>query len=90
MADAIRDTFRSAGPNQDRPGWPKRLEVERPNLLALPARRTTDYEEVLVTVTSRSGFKLRKVFYIVPSRLIGHQLRIRLYDDRLEQYEFSS
>jgi hypothetical protein len=39
---------------------------------------------VLVTVTSRSGFTLRKVFYIVPSRLIGHQLRIRLYDDRLE------
>src|SRR6516162_8171845 len=33
----------------------KRLEVERPSLLVLPARRTTDYEEVLVTVTSRSG-----------------------------------
>ena len=62
----------------------KRLEVERPSLLVLPARRTTDYEEVLVTVTSRSGFTLRKVFYIVPSRLIGHQLRVRLYDDRLE------
>jgi hypothetical protein len=69
---------------------PSGSRSRRPNLLALPARRTTDYEEVLVTVTSRSGFTLRKVFYIVPSRLIGHQLRIRLYDDRLEQYEFSS
>ena len=24
---------------------------------------------------------LKKVFYTVPSRLIGHRLRIRLYDD---------
>jgi hypothetical protein len=50
----------------------------------LPARRTTDYEETIVTVTSSSGFVLRKVFYSVPSRLIGHRLRVRLYDDRLE------
>ena len=62
----------------------KRLDVERPSLLALPARRTGDYEEKLITVTSRSGFTLRKVFYTVPSRLIGHRLRVRLYDDRLE------
>jgi hypothetical protein len=27
---------------------------------------------------------LRKVFYTVPSRLIGFRLRVRLYDDRLE------
>jgi hypothetical protein len=35
-------------------------------------------------VTSSSGFVLRKVFYTVPSRLIGFRLRIRIYDDRLE------
>ena len=40
----------------------------------------------MVTVTSSSGFVLRKVFYSVPSRLIGHRLRVRLYDDRLEVY----
>ena len=62
----------------------KRLEIERPSLLALPAHRTSDYEEKLLTVTSRSGFTLRKVFYTVPSRLIGHRLRVRLFDDRLE------
>jgi hypothetical protein len=50
----------------------------------LPPRRTTDYEEVLVSVTSHSGFTLRKVFYMVPSRLIGHKLSVRVYDDRLE------
>lgn len=27
---------------------------------------------------------MRKVFYTVPSRLIGHRLRVRLYDDRLD------
>ena len=35
-------------------------------------------------VTSSGGFMLRKVFYTVPSRLIGHRLRVRLYDDRLD------
>jgi hypothetical protein len=62
----------------------KRLDLERSALQLLPARRTTDYEETIVTVTSTSGFILRKVFYSVPSRLIGHRLRVRLYDDRLE------
>ncbi len=62
----------------------KRLDLERPALQPLPARRTPDYEETIVTVTATSGFTLRKVFYSVPSRLIGHRLRVRLYDDRLE------
>jgi hypothetical protein len=62
----------------------KRLDLERPALKALPARRTTDYEETIVTVTATSGFSLKKVFYSVPSRLIGHRLRARLYDDRIE------
>ena len=62
----------------------KRLELERPALQSLPERRTTDYEETIVIVTSTSGFTLKKVFYSVPSRLIGHRLRVRLYDDRLD------
>jgi transposase InsO family protein len=62
----------------------KRLDLERSALRPLPARRTIDYEETLVSVTSTSGFTLKKVFYSVPSRLIGHRLRVRLYDDRLE------
>jgi len=51
----------------------KRLDLERSALQSLPAQRTTDYEEMIVTVTSSSGFSLRKVFYSVPSRLIGHR-----------------
>lgn len=60
-----------------------RIDVERRVLHPLPRLRTQDFEEVLVRVTSSGGFTLRKVFYTVPSRLIGHRLRVRLYDDRL-------
>ena len=63
-----------------------RIGIERAALQDLPPRRTADYEEAIVTVTSSSGFVLRKVFYSVPSRLIGHRLRVRLFDDRLEVY----
>jgi len=63
-----------------------RIDAERAQLETLPDRRTSDYEEVGVRVTSSGGFTLRKVFYTVPSRLIGHQLRVRLYDDRLDLF----
>jgi hypothetical protein len=53
-------------------------------LKSLPPRRTTDFEEDLVIVTRSGGFLLRRVFYTVPSRLIGHRLRVRIYDDRIE------
>jgi Mu transposase-like protein len=62
----------------------KRIEIERTALKPLPERRTTDYEEARVQITSSGGFMLRRVFYSVPSRLIGHRLNVRLYDDRLE------
>ncbi|RVD70253.1 IS21 family transposase, partial [Mesorhizobium sp. M4A.F.Ca.ET.029.04.2.1] len=62
----------------------KRIDIERAELQDLPVRRTCDYEEVSVRVTSSGGFTLRKVFYTVPSRLIGHRLRVRLFDDRLD------
>ena len=62
----------------------KLVEIERAVLQPLPGRRTTDHDEALVTVSRNGGFLLRRVFYTVPSRLIGHRLRVRLYDDRLE------
>ncbi|WP_422653084.1 IS21 family transposase [Brevundimonas sp.] len=62
----------------------KVVDLERPHLRSLPERRTTDFEEASVVVTSSGGFVLRKVFYTVPSRLIGHRLKVRLYDDRLD------
>lgn len=64
----------------------KRIDAERAYLQPLPPDRASDYEETRVYVTSACGFTLRKVFYTVPSRLIGHRLRVRLYDDRLELF----
>lgn len=63
-----------------------RIDTERAMLQPLPRQRSQDYEEIRVRVTSSGGFTLRKVFYSVPSRLMGHQLRVRLYDDRLEVF----
>jgi hypothetical protein len=68
----------------------KQIDLERSKLRSLPKRRTTDYEEALVSVTSSGGFILGKVFYTVPSRLIGHRLRVQLYDDRLDCFLGSS
>ena len=62
----------------------KRIELERAALGPLPQRRTSDFEEKVIPVTSSGGFILRRVFYTVPSRLIGHRLRVRIFDDRLE------
>ena len=62
----------------------KPIALEKEALAPLPPRRTADFEEKVIPVTSSGGFMLRRVFYTVPSRLIGHRLRVRIYDDRLE------
>ena len=64
----------------------KAIEAERATLHDLPVDRTADYEPVSVNITSSSGFVLRRVFYTVPSRLIGHRLGGRVYDDRIELF----
>ena len=63
-----------------------RIDAERAALQPLPAQRSQDFELERVRVTSHGGFTLRKVFYSVPSQLIGHTLRVHLYDDRLELF----
>ncbi len=62
----------------------KAIAIEKPALAPLPRARATDFEEKVVIVTSSGGFTLRRVFYTAPSRLIGHRLRVRIFDDRLE------
>jgi hypothetical protein len=62
----------------------KRYQEELPLLLPLPERKSTDYTEERVRVTSGSTVTVRKVIYSVPSRLIGESIKVHLYDDRLE------
>ena len=64
----------------------KAIEAERATLQDLPPDRTVDYEPISVNITSSSGFGLRRVFYTVPSNLIGHRLGGRVYDDRIELF----
>jgi hypothetical protein len=62
------------------------VEAERAHLRALPVRRTRDYSEVVVPVTTSSMITVRCVMYTVPSRLIGERLRVHIYDDRLRAF----
>ena len=64
----------------------RRIDAERAALQPLPERRVQDFEIERVRVTSHGGFTLRKVFYSVPSRLIGHHLRVHLFPDRLQVF----
>ena len=63
-----------------------RIDAEHAVLQPLPDYRAQDFEIERVRVTSHSGFTLRKVFYSVPSRLIGHSLRVHLYHDPLQVF----
>ena len=62
------------------------VRIEAAALRPLPARRTTDFTEVVARVTRTGGFLVHSVFYSAPSRLIGHRLRVHVYDDRIEAF----
>jgi hypothetical protein len=64
----------------------KALAVERACLRPLPVRRAADYDEVDARVSKFALLTVRKESYTVPSRLIGHRLKLRLYDERIEAY----
>ncbi len=62
------------------------LEIERNQLLPLPAHGATDYSEKVTKVTSSSTIDVKRVLYSVPARLVGETLRLHIYDDRIEAY----
>jgi transposase InsO family protein len=62
------------------------LALEREKLQALPVRRTTDYSEQVVPVTTSGTIEVRRVLYSVPARLIGERLRLHIFDDRIEAF----
>ena len=62
------------------------LRIEMAALSPLPARRTTDFTEVVARVTKTGGFLVHSVFYSAPSQLIGQRLRVHVHDDRIEAF----
>jgi hypothetical protein len=49
-------------------------------------RRTADYSEQVVSVTTSSTIEVKRVLYSVPARLIGERLRLHVFDDRIEGF----
>ncbi len=58
-------------------------EEEQPLLLPLPPQRLPVYDVEQVTVTRESLIQLDKNLYSVPSKLIGKQLTLWKYEDRI-------
>jgi transposase InsO family protein len=61
-------------------------EGERARLKPLPARRTADFEEIDARVSKFGVFAAKCALYSVPSRLVGHRLKVRLYSAHLEAW----
>jgi hypothetical protein len=62
------------------------LQTEIAGMHGLPRQRACDFTETVVTVLRTCGFWLDRVFYSVPSQLIGHRLRVHIHDARIEAY----
>lgn len=63
-----------------------RYDEERQYLCSLPTRRTHDFSEQYVKVTSSSTINVKRVTYTVPSRLIGERLLVQIYDTELKLF----
>lgn len=63
-----------------------RFDEEKSHLHPLPSRRTNDFCEQYVSVTSSSTISVKRVTYTVPSRLIGVRLLVHILDDHLQLF----
>lgn len=61
-------------------------EVERACLKPLPVRRTMDFEELDARVSKYGVIRVNSVMYSVPSCLVGHRLKVRLYSTYLQAW----
>ena len=77
IAGVLRKTNNARGPRVA-----EDLEAMRP----LVVERLPEYTELMVAVASTSSIRVKSCVYSVPSRLIGEQVRIRLFENRLEVY----
>ncbi len=60
-----------------------RFKDEQLALQTLPGERFMDYSELSLKVTRSSTLEVKRVLYTVPSRLIGENVRVHVYHDRL-------
>jgi hypothetical protein len=62
----------------------KRLAEELACMRRLPAGRLAEYREYAPVVSSQSLIRVKRHTYSVPSRLIGHTLRVELHEAELK------
>ncbi len=65
-------------------GRQKRLSEEMTVMRPMDVARLPEFVEERVQVSRSSTIRVRRNVYSVPSRLIGEQVRVRVYEDRLE------
>jgi hypothetical protein len=63
-----------------------RVEVELKAMRPLAVSKLTEFNEERVKVSCWGTVTVRKNIYSVPTRLIGQELRVRVYEDRLEMW----
>lgn len=68
----------------------ERFEEELAVMTSLRAARLPEFIEKRVGVTSWSTIRVERCTYSVPSRLIGEQLRVRIYEGHLDVFFGSS
>jgi hypothetical protein len=64
----------------------QKYEAEKAYLQPLPQGRVADYEVLTARVSCHSTIDVRCVLYTVPAKLIGRQLELHLYHDRIVGY----
>jgi transposase len=75
----LRDVARGANR-----GRRQKFEQEFGQMQPLGSSRVLEYSEETTRVSSRSTIRVKRNTYSVPSQLIGEQVRVRVFDDRLE------
>ena len=64
----------------------KRLQEDLAAMKPLQTTRLAEFRELRVKVSRNSTIRVKKNTYSLPARLIGEEVRVRLYHDRLEVY----
>ncbi len=63
-----------------------KFQEELPFLKEIPVRPLPEYQEMYVTIRNRSTVNIKKITYSVPSRLIGSELKARVYEDHIDLF----
>jgi hypothetical protein len=64
----------------------EKLQEEFSFLNEIPSKPLPEYQEEYITIRNRSTANIKKVTYSVPSRLIGADLKAKIYENHIELF----